>query len=64
MKKILATTNSVMPLVLRLALGVVMLPHGLQKTFGLYGGHGFSATMSAMSRQYPAFLVFLAIMAE
>jgi len=64
MKKILETTNTAMPLILRLTLGAVMLPHGLQKTFGMYGGQGFSATMAGMSHQYPTFLVFLAIMAE
>jgi len=64
MKKILATTNNAMPLILRLTLGLVMLPHGLQKTFGLFGGQGFSATMDGMSHQFPAFLAFLAIMAE
>jgi len=64
MKKILATTDSAMPLILRLTLGIVMLPHGLQKVFGMYGGQGFSATMAGMSHQFPAFLVFLAIMAE
>lgn len=64
MKKILATGNNYLPLVLRIGLGIVMLPHGLQKTFGLFGGRGFSGTMQMMSGHYPAFLVFLAIMAE
>jgi putative oxidoreductase len=64
MGKILETTNSALPLILRIALGVVMLPHGLQKTFGLFGGQGFSGTMQGMSHMYPSFLVFLAIMAE
>lgn len=31
--------------VLRVALGAIMLPHGLQKTFGLFGGYGFEGTM-------------------
>ena|SRR5579862_647111 len=64
MKRILTTTDNALPLVLRLTLGIVMLPHGLQKTFGLFGGAGFSGTLHAMSHQFPAFLVFLAIMAE
>lgn len=64
MKKILATTNNALPLILRIALGIVMLPHGLQKTFGWFGGQGFTATMDGMSQHYPAFLVFLAIAAE
>lgn len=30
---------------LRVGLGAVMLPHGLQKTVGLFGGYGFGGTM-------------------
>jgi putative oxidoreductase len=62
MKKIIATGNDHLPLILRITLGLVMFPHGAQKVFGWFGGYGFSATMHNM--KYPAFLVFLAIMAE
>lgn len=64
MKKLFQTRNDVALLLLRLALGIVMFPHGAQKALGLWGGHGFSATVSAMSHQFPAFLVVLAIAAE
>lgn len=64
MKKLIATRDDWMPLILRLTLGIVMLPHGLQKTFGMFGGQGFSATMDGMSHMFPSFLVFLAIVAE
>jgi putative oxidoreductase len=30
---------------LRITLGLVMLPHGLQKLFGWFGGFGFTATV-------------------
>jgi putative oxidoreductase len=33
------------PAIARIALGVVMLPHGLQKTAGWFGGYGFNNTM-------------------
>jgi putative oxidoreductase len=33
-------------LILRLTAGLIMLPHGLQKSFGLFGGFGFKASMS------------------
>lgn len=33
----------------RVALGGVMLPHGLQKAFGLFGGHGFEGTMGFLT---------------
>jgi putative oxidoreductase len=51
---------------LRLVLGAVMLPHGLQKVFGWFGGYGFSGTMNFFTQQshIPAALAFLAIMAE
>ena len=39
------TESSAGPLIARLVLGLVMLPHGLQKTLGWFGGHGFSGTM-------------------
>lgn len=32
--------------ILRLTLGFVMVPHGLQKTFGFFGGYGFTGSMS------------------
>lgn len=41
-----STNNDYSSLILRVTLGVVMLPHGLQKTLGLFDGHGLSATMA------------------
>lgn len=62
---LLSTTNAFSLTVLRITLGLVMLPHGLQKTTGWFGGHGFSATMDAfVGMGIPAFLAFLAIAAE
>jgi len=51
---------------LRLAAGVMILPHGLQKTFGLFGGQGFSSQMAFfMGREHiPMPFAFLAIIAE
>lgn len=43
-RKFLATENDITLLILRLGLGLVMLPHGLQKTLGLFGGNGFAGT--------------------
>ena len=63
---LLQTNNSCAPMLARLTLGIVMLPHGLQKTFGCFGGYGFSGTMSffTQSMHIPAPLAFLAIAAE
>jgi len=41
----LATTDSVVPSLLRVALGGVILGHGLQKVFGWFGGYGIEGTM-------------------
>ena len=62
---LLATDRSTILTILRITLGVVMLPHGLQKTLGWFGGYGFSGTMDAfVGMGIPAFLAFLAIFAE
>ena len=52
--------------VLRLFLGVVMLPHGAQKLFGWFGGHGFAGTMHffTVSMGIPYVFALLAILAE
>ena len=54
------------PMVARLALGLVMFPHGAQKALGWFGGYGFSGTMGFFtgSMHIPAVLAFLAIAAE
>ncbi len=62
---ILATDNSVSLLALRVALGIVVLPHGLQKVFGWYGGWGLEGTLGWFaSIGIPAFLGILAIAAD
>ena len=39
------TQDDIAPTVARVVAGLVMLPHGLQKTLGMFGGNGFVATM-------------------
>lgn len=66
MKSLLKTTDSIIPTIARLALGVVMFPHGAQKVLGWFGGYGFSGTMGFFTNQMhiPAVFAFLAIVAE
>ncbi len=65
MRRLLATPNDWTLTILRLAAGIMILPHGLQKTFGWFGGAGFSAQMAGFERGHiPAAFAFLAIMAE
>ena len=62
---LLPTDGIVVPLVLRLALAVVIFPHGAQKALGWFGGRGFKATMAYFTRSgIPAPLALLAIAAE
>ncbi len=60
LKKIMQTDDDVALLVLRVLLGIVFIPHGLQKLMG------FSGVMSMFTTQLgiPAVFAFLAIVAE
>ena len=49
MRRIIATADEVAPLIARLALGIVMFPHGAQKVFGWFGGYGFAGTMGFLT---------------
>ena len=61
-----ATDTSTAALIARTTLGLIILPHGLQKTFGLFGGYGFSGTMGFFTESLglPQIVAFLVIMAE
>ena len=63
--KLLRTREDWTLTLIRVVAGGVMLPHGMQKMFGWFGGSGFTATIHNFSqRGFPAPLVFLVIMAE
>jgi putative oxidoreductase len=65
-KEIIRTNDDTAALVLRLMLGIVFFPHGMQKLFGWFGGYGFEGTMGFFTATIgiPAVFAFLAIMAE
>src|SRR5512139_1438153 len=65
-KKLIETENDIVSLVLRLGLGIVFFPHGMQKLLGWFGGPGFSGTMDMFTTKMgvPALFAFLAIIAE
>lgn len=57
--------NSLALLFVRLSLGVVILPHGMQKALGLFGGYGFAGTVGGLeSMGLPALVAVLVILAE
>jgi putative oxidoreductase len=60
------TNASVTSLIARVALGIVMFPHGAQKALGWFGGYGFNGTMHFFTAQMhiPVLFAFLAITAE
>lgn len=66
LSRVAATGDSVAPAVLRLTLGLMILPHGLQKTLGWFGGYGFNGTMGFLTGTVgaPWIFAFLAILAE
>lgn len=45
MKQIFLTNKSLQAAIIRLTLGIVILPHGAQKALGMFGGFGFEGTM-------------------
>nr|WP_320012757.1 DoxX family protein [uncultured Desulfobulbus sp.] len=66
LKKMFATRNDVALTVLRLALAVVVLPHGAQKVLGVFGGAGFNGTMQffTVTMGIPYLLGLMAVLAE
>jgi putative oxidoreductase len=66
LRAIVRTEPGLTPLILRVMLGIVFLPHGLQKTLGWFGGSGFSATMNMFENRMhiPVVFALLAIAAE
>jgi len=66
LQSLVATGDSFAATALRLALGIMILPHGLQKTIGWFGGYGFKGTMGYLTGTVgaPWIFAFLAILAE
>jgi putative oxidoreductase len=65
-KQFLATDqNSWSLFLVRLALGIAILPHGMQKALGLFGGYGFAGTVGFFQSMGMPFLIgTLVILAE
>jgi putative oxidoreductase len=66
LKRLIYTRNEVAPALARLAIGLVILPHGLQKVFGMFGGPGWNGSIGFLTGMLhvPYWLAVLAILAE
>jgi putative oxidoreductase len=66
MRTLFQTDEAWSSLILRVMLGIVMLPHGAQKLLGLFGGFGFTGTMGMFTDKMhlPAVIAFLVIIGE
>ena len=63
---LVATHGGIASTVLRLTLGLVMLPHGAQKLLGWFGGQGFSGTVAGLTQHagLPVPIAVLVILIE
>jgi putative oxidoreductase len=65
-RKIISTDDDKVLTLLRVALAIMVFPHGAQKLLGWFGGFGFSGTMGFLTQQMhiPAALALLVFAAE
>ena len=65
LSRIVSTEPRLSPAIARVVLGLVMLPHGLQKISTLFGGHGYAATYHGFTAHgIPGVLAFLVTVGE
>jgi putative oxidoreductase len=66
LKKLMQTDDDVGMLIVRLALGIVIFPHGAQKLLGWFGGGGIAGTTQFFTSVLglPVIVVWLVILAE
>ena len=64
-RQLTRTDDTVAVLVLRLALGIVMFPHGAQKLLGWFGGRGFFGTITLFHQiGFPTVVAILVTIGE
>ena len=65
LRSLMQTSDDRIPMLARLALGIVILPHGAQKMLGWFGGPGIDGALGSYATLgIPAFLGWLAIVTE
>ena len=65
-RSLFRTTDAPAPVIARVALGLILFPHGAQHVLGWFGGYGFGGTFGWMTGTlgFPAPLVVLALVTE
>lgn len=65
-KTLFTTQDRWAGLIIRLTVGMILFPHGLQKSFGWFGGYGFTGTMTFFTdtMHLPWLIGFLVIVIE
>ena len=66
MPTLLRTSPTPLSTLARLAVGLILFPHGAQHVLGWFGGYGFRGTLGWMTGTlgFPAFLAVLALVTE
>ncbi len=66
LRALFASDGTVSPLILRLALGAMIFPHGAQKLLGWFGGYGYAGTMQHFTENMniPYIFALAAVLAE
>ncbi len=64
-RSLIHTSDDRIPMLARLALGIVIFPHGAQKLLGWFGGPGIDGALGFYAGLgIPAFLGWLAVVTE
>ena len=66
MSALFRTSPTPLPTLARLAVGLILFPHGAQHVLGWFGGYGFQGTLGWMTGTlgFPAFFAGLALVTE
>jgi putative oxidoreductase len=66
MSRLFRTTPTPLPTLARVAVGLILFPHGAQHVLGWFGGYGFHGTLGWMTGTlgFPAVLAVLALVTE
>ena len=66
MSRLFRTTTTPLPTLARVAVGLILFPHGAQHVLGWFGGYGFHGTLGWMTGTlgFPAVLAVLALVTE